>query len=380
MIAVTRVLSEKRDLEKKATNARSGCYPNDPSGRAPMQYVSPGSWSERTVRERISIYTCKGSVPLEKGATVMLTLPPGMDYRLSAAHNTMASFEQDDVEKSHDACTNKTKILEGHSRTIDPYQPVRVERSADGLKTWTFSPPMRRPQVVNGEGKIAKDRIEKPTFVYNQVEAKKESQYGEKTTASWHFEATSPCPEVYQNLLFELAAAEAYADRDLRDFASDLGDYDRKVDAKIKQTFTYKPTGSVGKGSTGNGYPLAVNPDCEIVRRADEGEGSKLLRGREAIDAYEEQQGKACAPAIVTKATIRHEEKHLSQCQGDKQRFTPTDKKAKIQSMGQSEVSAYLVSARILLSFLEDYCKDAGLDLAGPRERIQHLEAFGSGW
>ncbi len=378
--AVTRDLSEKRDLEKKTTSARSGCYPNDPSGRAPMQYVSPGSWSERTVRERISIYTGKGSVPLEKGATVMLTLLPGMGYQLSASHDTMTSLEQDEVDKDHDACTQKTKILESHTRTVAPDQTGRVEKSADGRKTWIYFQPMRRPQVVNGEGKIAKDKIAKPAFLYREVEAKKKTQYGEKTTASWSFEATSPCPEVYQNLLFELSAAEAYADRGLRDFASDPGDYDKKVDWKIKQTFTGKPAGSDQAGSIEKSFPLAVNEDCEIVRRADDGDGAGLLRGDEAIQAYEEQQAKACEPEIVTEATIRHEKEHVSQCQGDKQRFTPTDKKAKIQSMGQSELSAYLVSARFLLSFLEDFCQDEGLDLARPREPLQQLEAFGSGW
>lgn len=378
--AVTRDLSEKRDLEKKAISARSGCDPNDPSGRAPMQYVSPGGWNERTVRERISIYTGKGSVPVEKGATVMLTLVPGMGYQLHAGHDTMASLEQDEVDKDHDACTQKTKILESHTRTVAPDQPARVEKSADGRKTWIYFQPMRRPQVVMGKGKIAKDRIEKPTFTYSEVEAKKKTQYGEKTTASWSFEATSPCPEVYQNLLFELAAAEAYADRGLRDFASDPGDYDKKIDWKIKQTFTGKPAGSGQEGSVEKSFPLAVDKNCEIVRVAGEGDGSKLLRGDEAIQAYEEQQAKACEPEIVTEATIRHEKEHVSQCQGDKARFTPTDNKAKIQSMGQSELSAYLVSARILLGFLEDFCQDEGLDLAGPRERLGQLEAFGWGW
>ena len=378
--AVTRTLSEKRDLDKKATNARSGCAPDDPSGRAPMRYVSPGSWSERTVRERISIYTGKGSVPLEKGAFVMLTLLPGMGYQLSAGHDTMTSLEQDEVDKNHDACTQKTKILESHTRTVAPDQPGPVDRSEDGLKTWIYFPPMRRPQVVTGEGKIAKDKIARPAFLYREVEAKKKTQYGEKTTASWSFEATSPCPEVYENLLFELAAAEAYADRNLRDFASDPGDYDKKVDWKIKQTFTGKPAGSGQAGSIEKSFPLAVNEDCEIVRRADDGDGADLLRGDEAIRAYQEQQARACEPEIITEATVRHEQEHVSQCEGDKQRFTPTDKKAKIQSMGQSELSAYLVSARFLLSFLEDFCQDEGLDLAGPRERLGQLEAFGSGW
>ena len=37
------------------------------------------------------------------------------------------------------------------------------------------------------------------------------------------------------------------------------------------------------------------------------------------------------------------------------------------------------VGKGILLSFLEDYRKDEAPDLTGPRERIHHLEAFGSG-
>ena len=377
--AVTRDFSEKRDLDKEATNARAQCTPHDPFGRVPVQYVSPGSWSERVVREKIFIYTGEGSFPLEKGATVMLTLFPRMGYRLSATHNMMVSYEYDEVDKTHDACANKTKILESHSRTIPPDQPGRIERSEDGLKTWIFTQPKPRPQLVNGEGKISKNRIAKPTFLYSQVEPGKETKYEEKTTASWHFEATSPCPEVYRNLLFELAAAEAYADRELRDFASDSSDYDKKVNGKIRQIFTGKPAGSGQGGSSAENFPLAVDKNCEIVRRADEGEGSKLLRGDEAIRAYEEQHARACEPAIVAEATVRHEQEHVSQCQGDRQRFSPTGNKAKIQSMGQSELSAYLVSARFLLSFLEDFCQDEGLDLAGPRERLGQLEAFGSG-
>ena len=123
-----------------------------------------------------------------------------------------------------------------------------------------------------------------------------------------------------------------------------------------------------------------MNEDCEIVRRADEGNVSEWLRGEEAIRAYQEQQARACEPAIIAEATVRHEQEHVSQCEGDRQRFNPTDNKTKIQSMGQSELSAYLVSARFLLSFLEDFCQDEGLDLAGPRQRIGELEAFGSGW
>jgi hypothetical protein len=303
-----------------------------------------------------------------------------MGYQLSATHDTMVSYEYDEVDKAHDACANKTKILESHSRTIPPDQPGRVERSEDGLKTWVFAPPKPRPQAVMGDGKVTKDKIEKPTFVYHEVDAKEKTQYREKTTASWHFVATSPCPEVYQNLLFELAAAEAYADRGLRDFASDLGDYDKKINGKIRQTFTGKPAGSGQGGSSAENFPLAVNEDCEIVRPADGGDGSEMLRGDEAIRTYEEQHARACKPAIVAEATVRHEKEHVSQCEGDRARYSPTGNKAKIQSMGQSELSAYLVSARFLLSFLEDFCQDEGLDLAGPRQRIGELEAFGSGW
>lgn len=43
-------------------------------------------------------------------------------------------------------------------------------------------------------------------------------------------------------------------------------------------------------------------------------------------------------------------------------------------------ISAYSLEAGILLNWLEDYCRDAGLYLAGARRRLDRLRAMNAGW
>jgi len=175
--------------------------------------------------------------------------------------------------------------------------------------------------------------------------------YDETITAEWRFAAKDPCQDVIRQVQDDLAFAEAYADKKIRDFASTLDEYKNLVGDKAYKIIHGKPP-SRGQGDYEEDDSPFVDPEtCEI----------------NGLEEYRQKLADSCRPDIIIESIEAHEQTHQEQCE----KFQKEMLSGKPHIMGMMEVTAYKTGIGVLLDWLETNCPN--YDTSRDRTRLDRI-------
>jgi len=203
----------------------------------------------------------------------------------------------------------------------------------------------------------------KGTMKISETKPKFEGDYKEICTASWELNAKDPCPIVYKNMMYDIAMAEAFSDKEIMDRAKSMKEYKDLVDQKANEIFK----GGTGISPGGGGdseVRMSTNSNCKIIFRDED--GNKISK-----DEYKNRIAKKCLPNILFEQSLAHEEKHVDQCNKHKQEFILGGIK-NTHIRGAMEVGAYLRGIKKLFYWLKENCEEH--DLADVKVRIKDIE------
>ncbi|MEA1897395.1 MAG: hypothetical protein U9N53_06995 [Bacteroidota bacterium] len=275
-------------------------------GHSKSEIKQPGDsrviWSKKTV----TLYNNNKLLKLMEGsAGASIMMLSGDSYLISAGHKWYTLTKADTVEHEKKACSGKTVSTIHRQRTCPPYQKGDIDTtvSEEGTTTTIVTMPAMPYEFVF----LARGKFDPDSGIISGIDTQKSTNgdYKEEIIATWHLQSDDPCPDVFKALQFALAAAEAYANQKIRDFADNGNAYDSLITDNISKTLTGKPFSGRGQDSKSSDA-MGVSPkDCGIVGR----------------DKFEEQQKKDCQHPILFKSTLRHEAEHVKQCFKNSEKF-----------------------------------------------------------
>jgi len=158
----------------------------------------------------------------------------------------------------------------------------------------------------------------------------------------------SPCPDVYDQLQQDLAYAEAYAEKNVSDFAGSMDEYETLVEDRAYR-IRYGVNAPRGEDS------------AEIDAATDE---QGVQHGMEEL---RQKLRAECKPDIIFESISMHEDIHTNQ-----QEKFPEYNDNKPRTRGLMEVSAYVADAQMLVDWLRDNCPVTNLSSA--ESRLQRIE------
>lgn len=272
-----------------------------------------------------------GSVSGQPIGMIDLNLLPGSNtYYLSAIGEIPYKLSSSGESGTIWACSGRDQrspIPQRPSEISLPFALISSGRAGNeiaGKKDLSPSAEEKKRRNDNLQGGLGED-IDEGT-----------GHYDETITAEWRFAAKDPCQDAIQQVQNDLGFAEAYADKKIQDFASNLDEYKNLVGDKAYKIIYGKPP-SRGQGDYEEEDSPYVDPEtCEIV----------------GLEDYRDKLADTCRPDIIIESIQAHEETHQEQCEKFNEEMNSGDPHIK----GMMEVTAYKAGIRVLLDWLETYC------------------------
>jgi hypothetical protein len=360
-------LKENTHTERTTQHARTRCdFPKEAYDHNLLyrlknykqEVKEPGDSSTQSRQFLRDLYQGKDSRPPKKMSSVTLNKLPGQELTLRVSCGGYVALTDDDVTRSWHACSGQTEVREFHQRTakaIGQEATTTLNETGEGDSKHTVLdqaiPPIPLQSGFMADIQIDGDSIS-GSQVVGEMLPEHPGDYQEKTTAYWDLTAKDPCREVYDDLINDLAYGEAYADKNIQDFAGSIRDFEKMVDDRAFKTIYGRPAPRDEEDLSVTG--LGVNPEtCEL----------------EGKDEYKEKMARECRPHIIVEATMAHEGVHERQCK----KFHEEMNSGKPQIKGLMETTAYIKSAGMLINWLEKNCPD--IDLRNEKTRLEKLKS-----
>lgn len=359
-------LTDKSYMERFTQEARTRCdfppeaYKHNLLYRLKhykQEVKEPGDSSSEKKQFFRELYPRKDNPIPKKFSKVILGKMIGQEYTLNVFYENWVSQTINEVLQIQHACSGKKEIHELHQRTskIGQEATTNLTTTGEGESKHVIIdqtiPPIPFKMGFIAEVKINGDSIS-GSKVLGEIKPEHPGDYQEKTMASWNFTAKDPCQDVYNDLLSDLAFGEAYADKNIQDFADSIKQYEKMVDDRAYKTLHGEPPPREFEGDVAEG-DLGVDPEtCE-------------LKGKEE---YEEKMAEQCKPDIIVDTTLAHEKTHESQCKKFHEEMNAGDPHIK----GLMETTAYIKSAGMLLNWLEEHCPE--IDIQDAKQRLEKLK------
>jgi len=331
----------------------------------------PGN--SRRIRKKTTVALFKGKTPvkMEDAAHAVIQKKPGSRYVISAGHDWYSTRNADSVDRITDACTGKEKVTEQHWHTGSWGEPAHMDtrRTKEGANTVIRTPPVPWIFAMQAEGSLAEgsDVIAGEETSKSRMES---HGYAEQVVLSWSLKGNTPCDEVYFDLRFAIAGADAYSNPKLRDFANTKFEYEALINDRISKIMTGRPHTPAGAGQPISEVDnsMATDPKtCKIQR----------------MDVYRMLQKQSCGSPFLYQVILDHEKEHARHCwqkEHDPPFNADPNTKQGVIATGQTETSAHLVEAAESLAWLRENCRDRGYDLDAAQIRIDEIKARKAGW
>jgi hypothetical protein len=324
-------------------------WPADHSNYVPEK-KRPGSHSKAVIENHTKILQEQALPELREKTDIILSLPDPARFVISGSQTAFADYQSDLVDTSYDACAEITSVKEIHERTGALGQAPKSDHKT-GNQGWNTqetithtNPPRELRKEFHTEAPFTGLQL-KDSKVIDRIET---PEFESTETASWDLKGESPCPDVYDQLQQDLAYAEAYAEKNVSDFAGSMDEYETLVEDRAYR-IRYGVNAPRGEDS------------AEIDAATDEqGAQHGMEKLRQKLKAE-------CKPDIIFESISAHENIHTNQ-----QEKFPDYNDGKPRTRGLMEVSAYVVDAQMLVDWLRDNCP--GTNLSNADSRLQHLE------
>jgi hypothetical protein len=313
------------------------------------QLKRPGNRSMVNIEIHKTILRGLDLPKLRDNTHVTLEFPAPGQFAVSGSQKAWADYRSDHGVKFYDVCaeTNSDKDITERTgplgqepksdRTVanngwDTHETIQhISPPQELLKQFDFGAPFTGLQLKGSE---VIDRIQTQEFVLTE-------------TATWDLRGESPCPDIYRQLLQDLAYAEAYAEKSMSDFAGSIEEYEKLVEDRA-----YK----IRYGAA----PPRGEDSAEVDASTDEhGQQSGLEKLRQKLE-------ESCKPDMIFTSISAHEDIHTQQ-----QERYPEYNDGKPRTFGLMEVSAYVADAQMLVDWLRENCP--GTNVSDAERRLRSL-------
>jgi hypothetical protein len=366
-----RSLEDRKEKGTRSSQASTDCgYPEEADGHNPL-YIekhfkriirTPGNKSFRSETMHTSLYEGEGVKPLEGTTAVTLMVEDGGVYTLTVQSFALVLHLQDHLYKDYNACTGKTKQTEHYIRPATKGQPPgsssdSTKPGGDSVKiTRQTLPPLAFPAGFTGEGAVSGTMLEGEVEL---IEKKSDvGGYEETTRSTWSLAAKDPCQDAYNQLLEDLAWAEAYVNADIQ------SKVERQNIENIKQrikTYEKLVNQQVYRILHGEEPPEGELADTDAYVDGATGKA-------EGLDELKDRLARECKPDIIYDSIEKHERTHQKQEQTFEEEYNSGD----VVIFGLMEVTAYLAGIHMLIDWLERNCPEVNLTEA--KTRVQRIE------
>jgi hypothetical protein len=335
---VDRTFSDDIRVEKFLEHAQKKCA-ND--------VKKPGDSETYTHNTTIRLYEGNDVKPLRELTSVTLMVYPQNQYMITVTANAYWDTRDEEVRKVTDVCTGKVKQYETTTSTVSFNEvPSTIPTPGEdgGLITTIEAHPTCVPFGFAHKAPFEKNALSGEKVLVDK-KAKKPGDSDEYAVASWNFHAKDPCPDVYNQLLEDLAWAEAYGDKVLQDLAQE-----KNMDKDQYELLVAKKTCKIRYGYTPEGDPSHDQASADM----ETGEVSGL-------DKVKEDLKKQCKPDIIYKSIAAHESHHTEDQRGFSEQFPGAIDKKNPHVWGLREVNAHVVGIKMLINWMKQYCGDDSL-------------------
>jgi hypothetical protein len=322
---------------------------------------TPGSKSFRSEKMHTSLFKDKEAKPLEDTTAVTLLVEDGGAYALSVQSFATVVHLQDHIYEDYNACTEKTTRREHHIRPAAKGQPLSesfesLKPGEDKVKvTRQALPPLPLPAGCVGEGVVSGPRLEGKVELIEKKSTIK-GGYEQTTTSNWELEAKDPCPDAYNQLLEDLAWAEAYLDADIQEKVEDIENIKQRI-----KTYEKLVNQQVYRIMHGREPPDGELADTDASVDGDSGR-------TEGLEELKKRLARECKPDIIYESIEKHEKTHSKQLQTFEEEYNSGN----AVIFGLMEVTAYLAGIQVLMDWLEFNCPE--VNLVGAKFRVQKIE------
>jgi hypothetical protein len=328
----------------------------------PSSVKKPGN--SREIDESIikTIYSGKDCASPKEMTGVGLYVFADGKYTLQVKSDVYATTKQFTTDEEKLVCKNdgKKHTVEIHICGFDEKEETIV---GEELISSKIHPRLVTLAFMSPKNSYMENNSLKGNMQISETKPKFEGDYKEICTASWELNAKDPCPIVYNNMMYDIALAEAFSDIEIMDLAENMKEYLDIVDQKANEIYrggTENDPAGVGgpEGGESPAVRMRTHPlDCVIIGK----------------DEYKNEIAKKCLPYILYKQSLAHEEKHVDQCEKYHKEFlrgSKTDREIR----GMMEVGAYLRGIKKLFYWLKENCEE--YDLTDVKVRIKNIEAL----
>lgn len=365
-----RTLSDRTEKESVDEYVEASCWPEDAKNHTQLYVRSkmkpeikrPGNSSNFMEQSILSPYEGPGLPRLEKWVQAALVFGMKGTWTLIVRYEGYISTLKDSVGRTTFACTGGKTVNESHFRTSQygakPNVNSKSSGSGDNRQTTLdmSMPPTQLPRILIESVRLDGNAAAGSKIISEEKPTPANGNYAETLTASWKITSKDNCDDAYQALLNELAFAEAYADKTIRDVAGSIKLYEAMTCLRAYEIFHkhMPPPGEMPCVDT-----ASVDPAT--------GKASDIGVSRE------EELRKKCAPDVILDAEQAHEKAHLEQRKkyGAAQ-FSSSD----IPFRGRMDQEAYSASAQVYLDWLKKNCPDK--DVSKEAKRLWDVKPLGT--
>lgn len=324
-------------------------------------FYGPGPTSHEYEERKYKLCGDKGAPSVKDTASVTILQLGGKKWMISGVSNALVTESSIFQRTETAACTGKEKKITTRVIPGKYGEPgsVSVPSGTDenNLDTTTILPPYPMPllfteqfEMEEGEDVISDEKL------VSEIKPAKKGGYREKIMAYWTFKA--PCAVVYDEMMNDLAYAEAFLDPAAQGSAKNIEDYLSKVDLICYEIYfgkPYKPpTGKKNKNKKPKG---SNNASTDVNCKKDMKEYRKWITD-------------TCRPEIMYDATDKHEDEHVRQCLDYHKEYVSGIPRHR----GIMEVNAYVIQLKIYLDWLKTNCPKYKDRLGNARERVNKIE------
>ncbi len=321
-------------------------WPEDHNKYVP-QTKRPGNSSMVKIETRKTILRGLDLPKLRDNTHVILEFSEPGRFAISGSQKALEDYRSDHIVNFYDVCAETHSDKDITERT----GPIGQEPKSDHNVTnqgWDthetiehIRPPHELLKQFSFEAPFTGLEL-KGSKIIDRVQTE---EIDSTETASWDLKGESPCPDVYKQLLQDLAYAEAYADRKITDFADSIEEYEKLVEDRAYK-IRYGANAPRGEDSA------EVDASTD-----DQGQQSGLEKLRQKLE-------ESCKPDIIFASISAHEDVHTQQ-----QEKYPEYNDGKPRTFGLIEVSAYVIDAQMLVDWLRENCPATNISDADRRLR-----------
>jgi hypothetical protein len=324
-------------------------WPEDHNKYEP-QTKRPGNRSTVNLETHTTILRGLDLPKLRDETHVTLEFPDQGRFAILGSQKALEDYRSDHLVRYYDVCaeTNSAKDImertgplgqepksdrEVTDQGADTHETIKhIRPPRELLKQFSFEAPFTGLEL---KGSTVIDRSQTEEFLSTE-------------TAAWDLRGESPCPDVYRQLLQDLAYAEAYSEKKVADFAGSIEEYEKLVEDRA--------------------YSIRYGVNAPRGEDSAEVDASTNEHGQQSgIEKLRQKLEESCKPDIIFTSISTHEDIHSRQ-----QENYPEYNEGKPRTFGLMEVSAYVIGAQMLADWLRQNCP--GTNLSDAERRLRNLE------